>query len=210
MPKIRRLALGLWVLLMLSLTGLYAVNPELLEPERARRDAASVGSAGPAGLCRPQRRAAVHAHSEYGPHHRRHATVSGSAVVRHYQLARWRRGLSGAHLLLLRVSRSRRPLRSARTRGACGGSRSRCTRKGSGSWWAGLRSRSCRPTSSATWPARCGCISGSSPAAWRWARCRSWASMWGRRHGVRRIDTAAVLKEHEERRVPVLFRRRLR
>ena len=34
MPKIRRLALGLWVLLMLSLTGLYAVNPELLEPER--------------------------------------------------------------------------------------------------------------------------------------------------------------------------------
>ena len=34
MPRIRRIALGLWVLLMVALTGLYAVNPELVNPER--------------------------------------------------------------------------------------------------------------------------------------------------------------------------------
>ena len=33
MPRIRRIALGLWVLLVLALTALYAVNPELLSPE---------------------------------------------------------------------------------------------------------------------------------------------------------------------------------
>ena len=34
MPRIRRIALGLWVLLVVTLTVLYAVNPELLRPER--------------------------------------------------------------------------------------------------------------------------------------------------------------------------------
>ena len=32
MPRIRRIALGLWVLLVLTLTVLYAANPELLRP----------------------------------------------------------------------------------------------------------------------------------------------------------------------------------
>jgi len=33
-PRIRRIALGLWVLLMLTLAVLYAVNPDLVRPER--------------------------------------------------------------------------------------------------------------------------------------------------------------------------------
>ena len=33
MPRIRRIALGLWVLLVVTLTVLYAVNPELVRPE---------------------------------------------------------------------------------------------------------------------------------------------------------------------------------
>ena len=33
MPRIRRIALGLWVVLILTLTALYAVSPELLRPE---------------------------------------------------------------------------------------------------------------------------------------------------------------------------------
>ena len=33
MPRLRRIALGLWVLLMLTLTAIYAVNPELIRPE---------------------------------------------------------------------------------------------------------------------------------------------------------------------------------
>ena len=32
MPRIRQIALALWVLLMLTLTGVYAMNPEWLEP----------------------------------------------------------------------------------------------------------------------------------------------------------------------------------
>ena len=33
MPRIRRIALGLWVILVVALTALYAVNPGLLQPE---------------------------------------------------------------------------------------------------------------------------------------------------------------------------------
>ena len=33
MPRIRQIALGLWMLLVLTLTVLYAVNPDLLRPE---------------------------------------------------------------------------------------------------------------------------------------------------------------------------------
>ena len=34
MPRVRRIALGLWVLLVVTLTVLYSVNPELVNPER--------------------------------------------------------------------------------------------------------------------------------------------------------------------------------
>ena len=33
MPRIRGIALGLWVILVVALTALYAFNPELLQPE---------------------------------------------------------------------------------------------------------------------------------------------------------------------------------
>ena len=178
MPRIRRIALGLWVMLLLVLTVLYAVNPGLATPERLVDTLRQSGQPVLLGyivlsvvraftlipstvliivgtLLFPDRPWFVMVSSLGG--------VVASAVLIYFFFE----FLGLGELFERNHARRVRWLEQ------------QMNQKGSGSSWAGPRSRSCRPTSSATWPEPCGCSSGSSPPAWRWARCRSWASTCG-------------------------------
>ena len=130
MPRIRGIALGLWVILVVALTTLYAVNPGLLQPE-ALVDV--LRQSGQPVLLAYVVLSIVRAFTlipSTVAHHRWHAAVSGSARLRDGELARGNRGSLRRSSTSSSSSSALESSLKGNTLRGCAGSRARCARKG--------------------------------------------------------------------------------